>query len=51
VEEVRIVPAGLDRLDELVEFWIRLHQHQGSLSDPVAGIEPRPGDEATASER
>jgi hypothetical protein len=35
---LRIVPAGLDRLDELVEFWIRLRQHQSSVADPVERI-------------
>jgi GNAT superfamily N-acetyltransferase len=43
---IRIVPAGIDRLDELVEFWIRLHQHQSSVADPVEGIPLLP-DEAS----
>lgn len=42
--EIVIVSAGLERLDDLVGFWELLHQHQGAVCAPVAGLEvlPRP---------
>jgi ribosomal protein S18 acetylase RimI-like enzyme len=41
VADVRIVGAGVDRLDVLVEFWVRLHEYQSSVADRVEGIELR----------
>jgi ribosomal protein S18 acetylase RimI-like enzyme len=37
--EVVVVPAGLDRLEELVGFWELLHTHQASVCAPVAGLD------------
>jgi len=48
VTPIRIDRVGLDRLDELVEFWLLLHQHQGSVADPIEGVELL-SDEASAA--
>jgi ribosomal protein S18 acetylase RimI-like enzyme len=39
VSEVAVVSVGLDRLDELVEFWKLLHRHQGAAVVEVPGLE------------
>jgi ribosomal protein S18 acetylase RimI-like enzyme len=39
VTPITIVRVGIDRLDELVEFWLRLHEYQGSVADPVEGVD------------
>jgi hypothetical protein len=39
VTPITIVRVGLDRLDELIQFWLRLHRHQGSVADPVEGVD------------
>jgi len=39
--EPGIVRVGLDRLDQLVELWQRLHQYQASVAGPVEGVELR----------
>jgi len=33
-----VVPVGVDRLDELVEFWKLLHRHQVSVCAEVPGL-------------
>jgi GNAT superfamily N-acetyltransferase len=35
---IAIVPAGADRIDELVDFWLLLHAFQGAASVPMAGL-------------
>jgi ribosomal protein S18 acetylase RimI-like enzyme len=35
---IEVVPVGVDRLDELVEFWKLLHRHQASVCPEVAGL-------------
>jgi GNAT superfamily N-acetyltransferase len=37
--EIVVVPAALDRLDDLVGFWELLHRHQGSVCAQVPGLE------------
>jgi ribosomal protein S18 acetylase RimI-like enzyme len=37
-EGVTITPAGADRIDELTDFWLRLHAFQGAASVPVPGV-------------
>jgi GNAT superfamily N-acetyltransferase len=39
MSEVAVVPARLDRLEELVGFWQLLHSHQVSICAPVAGLD------------
>jgi len=39
VGAIVVLPAGLDRLDDLVGFWELLHRHQGSVCASVAGLE------------
>jgi GNAT superfamily N-acetyltransferase len=36
--EIAVVSAGLERLDELVAFWMRLHRHQGAVAEPITGV-------------
>jgi GNAT superfamily N-acetyltransferase len=36
---VEVVPVGVDRLSELVDFWRLLHRHQASVCPEVAGLE------------
>lgn len=35
------MPAGLERLDELVDFWELLHRHQASVCAAVPGLDVR----------
>jgi GNAT superfamily N-acetyltransferase len=44
---IAIVPAGLDRIDELVDSWLLLHVFQGAASLPMAGV-PLRSDSDTA---
>ncbi len=46
--KIAVVSAGLDRLDELVAFWILLHRHQGAVATPIPGVPVR-SDEASAA--
>ena len=39
MREIAIVRVGLDRLDELVEFWEHLHGHQASVATEVPGLD------------
>jgi ribosomal protein S18 acetylase RimI-like enzyme len=48
VGEIVIVSAGLDRLDDLVEFWEQLHRHQGAVCAAVAGLEVLPEPESAS---
>ena len=36
--EIAIVPVGLERLEELVEFWQLLHRHQADVCAKVPGL-------------
>jgi GNAT superfamily N-acetyltransferase len=35
---VEVVPVGVDRVEELVEFWKLLHRHQASVCAEVVGL-------------
>ena len=37
--EIAIVRVGLDRLEQLVEFWKLLHRHQASVAVVVPGLD------------
>jgi len=37
--EIPIVRVGLDRLEQLVEFWKLLHRHQASVAVVVPGLD------------
>jgi GNAT superfamily N-acetyltransferase len=36
---VEVVPVGVERLGEFVEFWKLLHRHQAAVCPEVAGLE------------
>ncbi len=48
MSDISIVTAGLDRLDELVAFWMLLHRHQAAVAPPIAGV-PVLSEEASAA--
>jgi GNAT superfamily N-acetyltransferase len=48
---VEVLPVGVDRLDELVEFWKLLHRHQASVCPEVAGLAVLPEDASGESVR
>src|SRR6476469_6745679 len=35
---VTIVSVGPERIDDLTDFWLQLHRHQGALSRPIEGV-------------
>ena len=39
VAEITVVRAGVERLDELVDFWKLLHRHQSSVATAVPGLD------------
>lgn len=43
--ELRVVKAGVERIDELEQLWLALHEHQTSVDPGIDGIPPRPLDE------
>ena len=46
MDGVTVAPAGVDRIDELTDFWLQLHDYQGALSAAIPGV-PLRNDEDT----